>query len=140
MKEPPSVAEIVFLWGEQWGSRCLNVGMSELRVEAIILPHVTQHGGEISKEKAGSCSPLGVLGRYEERALRTPGHRSCAGAGSSHGPGAQLSQMHCRGLSREEAGRRLITSGPLAGAGGETGKTMLTHLPQQGQFSKSKLT
>lgn len=63
VKEPPSVAEIVFLLREQWGSRCLNVGMSELRVEAIILPHVTQHGGEISKEKAGSCSPLGVLGR-----------------------------------------------------------------------------
>ena len=49
-------------------------------------------------------------------------------------------QTHCRGLSPEEAGRRLITSGLFAGAGGETRKTGPTHLPQQGHFSKSKLT
>lgn len=75
MKETPSVAEIVFLLGEQWESRCLNVGMSELRVKAIILPHVAQHGREISKEKAGSCSPLGVMGSCDERAPHSPGYR-----------------------------------------------------------------
>ncbi|KAF6351637.1 hypothetical protein mRhiFer1_010145 [Rhinolophus ferrumequinum] len=74
MKETPSVAEIVFLLGEQWESRCLNVGMSELRVKAIILPHVAQHGREISKEKAGSCSPLGVTGSCDETAPHSPGY------------------------------------------------------------------
>ena len=74
MKETPSVAEIVFLLGEQWESRCLNVGMSELRVKAIILPHVAQHGEEISKEKAGSCSALHVMGSCNERVPHTPGH------------------------------------------------------------------
>lgn len=33
-----------------------------------------------------------------------------------------------------------MTSGLLAGAGGETRKAMLRHLHQQGHFSKSKLT
>lgn len=74
MKKTPSVAEIVFLLGEQWESRCLNVGMSDLRLKAIILPHVAQHGREISKEKAGSCSPLGVTGCCDEKAPHTPGH------------------------------------------------------------------
>lgn len=74
VKETPRVAEIVFLLGEQWESRCLNVGMSELRVKAIILPHVAQHGEEISKKKAGSCSVLSVTGSCNERVPPTPGH------------------------------------------------------------------
>lgn len=46
-------------------------------------------------------------------------------------------------LQRPVPGRswkEMITSGLLAGAGGEIWKTILTHLPQRGQFSKSKLT
>lgn len=74
MKETPSVAEIVFLLGEQWESRCLNVGMSELRVKAIIFPHIAQHGEEISKEKAGSCSAPSVMGSCNESVSCTPGH------------------------------------------------------------------
>lgn len=86
MKETPSVAEIVFLLGEQWESRCLNVGMSELRVKAIILPHVAQHGEEISREKADSCSVLSVTGSCNERVPHTPGHMQTvqALAGLSH--------------------------------------------------------
>lgn len=74
MKETPSVAEIVFLLGEQWESRCLNAGMSDLRVKAIILLHVAQHGEEISKEKSGSCSAPSVMGSCNKRVSHTPGH------------------------------------------------------------------
>lgn len=50
------------------------MGMSELGVKAIILPHVAQWGREISKEKAGSCSSLGTASSCDERPQHTPGH------------------------------------------------------------------
>lgn len=136
VRETPSVAEIVILWGKQWESRCLNVGMSELRVEAIIVPHVAQQGREISKEMAGRqlLSP-GCPGQ-----LRGEGAPCSTHGRSQPARPALRTQTHCRGLSPEEAGRRLITSGLFAGTGGETRKTRLTHLLQQGHFSKSKLT
>lgn len=43
MKETPSRAEIVFLLGELWESRCLNVRMSEFRMKVIIVLHVAQY-------------------------------------------------------------------------------------------------
>lgn len=50
------------------------MGMSELRVKAIILPCVAQWGREISKKKAGSCSSLGIASSYDERPQHTPGY------------------------------------------------------------------
>lgn len=102
MKETPSVAEIVFLLGEQWESRCLNVGMSELRVKAITLPHVAQHRREISEEKAGSCSPLGIMGSCDERAPHTPEHMQPVPAPADLVGQSQDSKMYCRGLARKE--------------------------------------
>lgn len=102
MKETPSVAEIVFLLGEQWESRCLNVGMSELRVKAITLPHVAQHRREISEEKAGSCSPLGIMGSCDEKAPRTPEHTQPVPAPADLAGQSQDSKMYCRGLARKE--------------------------------------
>lgn len=46
----------------------------ELRVKAIILPHVAQWGREISKQKAGSCSSPGISSSCDERPQHTPGH------------------------------------------------------------------
>lgn len=50
------------------------MGMSELRVKAIILPCVAQWGREISKKKAGSCSSLGIASSCDERPQHTPEH------------------------------------------------------------------
>lgn len=74
MKESPRVAEIVFLLGGQWLSRCRDVGMLELSAKAIILPCVAQWGRESSKKKAGSCSSLGIASSCDERPQNTPGH------------------------------------------------------------------
>ena len=104
------------LIGEQWESRCLNVGMSELRVKTIILPHVAQHEREISKKRAGSCSPPGVMGNYNERGSPTPGHVQPVLALQASWASAQDSKMHCHSPCQEGAGRKLITSGLLARA------------------------
>lgn len=54
------------------------MGMSELGVKAIILPHVAQWGREISKEKAGSCSSLGTASSCDERrSTHLDTHRWC---------------------------------------------------------------
>lgn len=136
MKETGSVAEIVFLLGEQWESRCLNVGMSELRVKAITL----FHRREISEEKAESCSPLGIMGSCYERVPHIPGHTQPVPAPADLMDQSQDFKMYCRGLCWKGPGRRLMAPGLLADAAGETRKAMLRHLPQQEHFSKSKLT
>lgn len=82
------------------------MGMSELRVKAIILPHVAQHGREMSKEKAGSCSPPGVMGSCNERAPHTPGHMQPEQALQATWASTQDSEMHCSGPCQEGAGRR----------------------------------
>ena len=122
------------LIGEQWESRCLNVGMSELRVKTIILPHVAQHEREISKKRAGSCSPPGVMGNYNERGSPTPGHVQPVLALQASWASAQDSKMHCHSPCQEGAGRKLITSGLLARAESETSNVILRYLPQQGHF------
>ena len=119
--------------GEQWESRCLNVGMSELRVKTIILPHVAQHEREISKKKAGSCSPPGVV-NCNERGSPTPGHVQPVLAPQASWASAQDSKMYCSGQCQERAGRKLITFGLLVRAESETSNVILRYLPQQGLF------
>lgn len=120
--------------GEQCESRCLNVGMSELRVKTIILPHLAQHEREISKKKAGSCSPPGVMGNCNERGSPTPGHIQPVLAPQASWASAQDSKIHCSSPCQEGAGRKLITSGLLARAESETSNVILRYFPQQGRF------
>lgn len=59
----------------------------------------------ISKKKAGSCSPLGVMGSCDERAPHTPGHMHLVVAPQASWTSAQNSETHCSGLFQEGAGR-----------------------------------
>ena len=61
----PKCGRNCLLIGEQWESRCLNVGMSELRVKTIILPHVAQHEREISKKKGRQLLSPGCYGQLQ---------------------------------------------------------------------------
>ena len=130
MKETPSVAEIVFLLGEQWESRCLNAGMSELRVKAIILLPVAQHGEEIRRKSQAAALPrVSWAAAIRGCPIHLDTCKLCWPQQASQASTQGLSCTAEKGLCQEGAGRVLITSVLLAGAGGETRKMMLRHLP-----------
>ena len=110
------------------------MGMSELRVKTIILPHVAQHEREISKKKGRQLLSPGVMGNCNERGSPTPGHIQPVLALQASWASAQDSKMHCSSPCQEGAGRKLITSGLLARAESETSNVILRYFPWQGCF------
>lgn len=78
------------------------MGTSELRVKAIIFPHVAQRGREISQEKAGSFSAPSVMGSCSERAPLTPGHTKPVLAQQASWPRPRILEMLSEAWARKE--------------------------------------